>query len=79
MGNSNPKEFFDFDHGKVLHTRVKPQKGSFFPIMFTKRYLFVNHFLTIFPRSRTKTNGGFVFSAYKNPRRVEIFVKNRLI
>jgi hypothetical protein len=40
MGNSNPKEFFDFDHGKV-----KPKKG-FLPIM---RYFFVNHFLTLFP------------------------------
>src|SRR6185437_6277890 len=76
MGNSNPKEFFDFDHGTVPHTRLKPQQGGFLPRM---GYLFVSPFLTTFPRSRTKINGGFVFSAYKNPRRVENFVKNRLI
>ena len=29
MGNSNPKEFFDFNHGKVPYTRLKPQKGIF--------------------------------------------------
>ena len=47
MGNSNPKGFFDFDHGKVPHMRLKPQKGGFLPRM---GYLFVNHFLTIFLR-----------------------------
>jgi hypothetical protein len=26
MGNSNPKGFFDFDHGKVPHKGLKPQK-----------------------------------------------------
>jgi hypothetical protein len=31
------------------------------------RYLFINHFLTIFLRSRTKTNGGFVFPVVENP------------
>ena len=76
MGNTNPKEFFDFDHGKVPHTRLKPQKGGFLPRM---GYLIVSYFLTMFLRSRTKNNGGFVFSAYKNLKRVENFVKNRLI
>ena len=58
-GNSNLKEFFDFDHGKVPHTRVKPNKRifSYYEVPLCKP------FLTKFSRSRTKTNGGFVFSA----------------
>jgi hypothetical protein len=60
MGNSNPKEFFDFDHGKVPYKGLKPPKTGLLPCM---GYLFVNHFLTIFLRSRTKNNSGFVFSA----------------
>jgi hypothetical protein len=35
MANSNPKEFFDFDHGKVPHTRLKSQKGGFYLVWGT--------------------------------------------
>ena len=40
-----------------------------------KRSVLCNPSLTITLRSRTKNNGGFVFSAQKNPRNVENFVK----
>jgi hypothetical protein len=59
MGNSNPKEFFDFDDGKVPYKGLKPKNG----VLPCMGYLFINHFLTITPMSRTKNNGGFVFSA----------------
>ena len=35
MGNSNLKEFFDFDHGKVPHTRLKLHKGGFYLVWDT--------------------------------------------
>jgi hypothetical protein len=40
MGNSNPKEFFDFDHEKVPHKELKPKNGGF----TSYGDLFVNHF-----------------------------------
>ena len=59
MGNSNPKEFFDFDHGKVPHKGLKPKNGGF----TSYGAPLCKSFLTIFLRSRAKNNGGFVFSA----------------
>ena len=51
MGNSNPKEFFDFDHGKVPHTRVKPKKGvfSYYEVPLCKP--FFDHILEVYDKN----------------------------
>jgi hypothetical protein len=69
-GNSNQKEFFDFDHGKVPHTKVKPKKGVFtYFEIFGGRHSCV----VVGMRSKLKNSFGFVFSVVENPRVRKIY------
>ena len=38
MGNTNPKEFFDFDHGKVPYKGLIPQKREFYLVWALKKF-----------------------------------------
>ena len=73
--NTNLPLFFVLD----LRNMVKKRFTKRYHIRGKTRFWGFNPLWGTFPWSKSKNSFGFKFSAQKNPRRVENFVKNRLI